>query len=111
MEEATLIRAQLYSPDNDTVTGGKELITAWQAPAGEIHWLDIAGEPESNEAEFLKETFGLDALAVSDAQRKRHSPKLEAFDATNSILLKVPDTVSTELHFSTAQLANFIGDG
>ena len=111
MDEETLIRAQLYNPDTGIVTGGKELITAWQAKAGGILWLDISGEPKSDEAEFLDETFGLDALAVSDAQRKRHPPKLEAFDTTTFILLKVPDTDSTELHFSTAQLAIFIGDG
>jgi magnesium transporter len=111
MEEATLIRAQLYSPDTDIVTGGKELKSAWQENPGSILWLDISGEPESSESSFLCESFGLHTLAVQDAQRKRHPPKLEAFDATTFIILKVPDTDSTDLHFSTTQLAIFIGDG
>ena len=111
MEKATLIRAQLCSPDTGIVTGGEELKTTWQENPGSILWLDIAGEPESSESGFMRDSFGLDTLAIQDAQRKRHPPKLEAFDATTFIILKVPDTDSTELHLSTSQLAIFVGDG
>jgi magnesium transporter len=49
-------------------------------------------------------------MAIQDAQRSRHPPKIEAFDNSTFILLKPLSADSEDLHFSTIQLAIFIGE-
>jgi magnesium transporter len=55
------------------------------------------------------QAFGLHPLALQDAFRERHPPKLEAFDETTFILLKGLSADVDELQYSTIQLAMFIG--
>ncbi len=106
-----MIRVLHYNKSsNEVVAGGEELVAAWRQNADTSLWVDISGESADVEARFLRETFGIHPLAIKDAQRIRHPPKIEAFDNYTFILLKVPDSDSAGLKFSTTQLTLFIGE-
>ena len=85
-------------------------MAVWRQNADSCIWLDCSAEPDATEARFLQDSFGLHPMAIQDAQRSRHPPKIEAFDASTFILLKPLSADSESLHFSTIQLALFIGD-
>lgn len=106
-----MIRALLYDRTNNTITSGdRELHTAWQQNPDTCLWLDIEGDPAADEAGFLREGFGLHTLAIQDAQRTRHPPKLENYDDVTFLLLKGLSAGTTSLHLSTHQLALFISE-
>jgi len=68
--------------------GGLELLDEWAALPGSWIWLNVAGAPDEGEKKILGERFGLPRLAIQDAQRARHSPKIEVFDASVFIILR-----------------------
>jgi len=90
--------------------GGPELLERWQRGSGDLLWMDLAENPAPEEARLLIERFGLHPLAVQDAQRARHQPKVEFFKQFVFVLLKGlgPDAPSFE--FKTIQIAMFIGE-
>jgi magnesium transporter len=111
MGERAMIRTLLYNKTSNEVTrGGKELVSVWQQNADTCIWFDCSAEPEDTEARLLQDSFGLHPLAIQDAQRSRHPPKIEAFDASTFMLLKPLSGDTEDLHFSTIQLALFIGE-
>ena len=82
-------RALLYHPQKNTVQqGGRELIDAWQGSPGSLIWLDIAGTPDEAETRLLTERFTIPRLAIQDAQRDRHPPKLEIFGSFVFMMLQ-----------------------
>ncbi|MDX1696831.1 MAG: magnesium/cobalt transporter CorA [Thiohalobacterales bacterium] len=106
-----MIRALLHDTASDkTVSGGIELHEKWLQMPDSVLWLDIADEQQESETTLLRDRLGLHALAISDAQRKRHPPKLEPYDDIIFILLKALSADAEGLQFSTIQLAMFIGD-
>lgn len=90
--------------------GGEELLNDWRNNADASIWLNFTGQNEDLENQFLQTTFGLHPLAIKDAMRDRHPPKLEAFENNTFLLLKELAADSTEIHFATEQLALFIGE-
>ena len=58
----------------------------------------------------VKETFNLHPLAIADAQRERHPPKLEVFDGYFFLLMQGLDANTTDIDFRTIQIAFFVGD-
>jgi magnesium transporter len=106
-----LIRALLYNmASKEVVSGGKELVTTWQQNTDTCIWLDSSAEPDDTEKQFLQESFSLHPMAIQDAQRTRHPPKIEPFKNSTFILLKALSADSVDLRFSTIQLAIFIGE-
>ena len=106
-----MIRTLLFNrKTNEVTSGGKELVTIWQQNEDTSLWCDCCDEPNDKEAQFLQDSFDLHPMAIQDAQRLRHPPKIEAFDACTFILLKPLSSDSEDLHFSTIQLALFIGE-
>lgn len=108
-----MIRTLLYNKaSNEISSGGKELLTVWQQHADSCIWFDCSAEPDDAEKQYLQDNFGLHPMAIQDAQRLRHPPKIESFDDSTFILLKPlsTDSDSEELRFATVQLAIFIGD-
>ncbi len=105
-----MIRAVLYDPaDQRLRQGGAELIDEWEKrPANQI-WVAIEGEQPEAEQRLLSGRFGIHALAISDALRERHPPKIEPFQDNTFILLKGLDAESTSLEFGTIQLSLFVG--
>ena len=106
-----MIRTHLYNrASKEVLSGGEELLGAWAQDPDTIIWLDSTAEPKAEEKQFLQERFGLHPMAIDDAQRSRHPPKLESFDSFTFILLKSLSATAEDLHFSTSQLAIFVGD-
>ena len=91
-------------------TGGPELIEQWRNDPAAAIWLDLYENDRSDEAKLLEADFGLHALAIQDAQRDRHPPKIEAFDDYTFILLKGLSADSENIDFKTIQLALFVGE-
>jgi magnesium transporter len=58
---------------------------------------------------MMRGYFGLHPLAIQDAQRDRHPPKVEAFGDHTFLLLKGLDAESQDLQFGTIQIAMFVG--
>ncbi len=107
-----MIRILLYREQSqELLTGGAELLQQWQPELGDVLWMDLADNPPIEEAELLTTKLQLHPLAVQDAQRSRHQPKVEFFKQFVFVLLKGlgPDTPSFE--FKTIQIAMFIGAG
>jgi magnesium transporter len=90
--------------------GGEEMLSKWRDNIDTAIWLDFTEHNEDLESTLLQQTFGLHPLAVRDALRSRHPPKLETFEDSSFILLKELAKDSTDIRFATAQLALFIGD-
>lgn len=106
-----MIRALLYDRTNNEITaGGKELLSVWDNDGDTCLWLDIEAEAGDAEAGTLMEAFGLHPLAIQDAQRGRHPPKLEGYDDFTFVLLKGLSTEATGLKLVTIQLAVFISE-
>ena len=75
-----MIRAFLYNRANrELSTGGAELCGQWRQGPDTLLWLDLVDEAAGSEQQLLRQEFGLHPLAIQDAQRDRHPPKLEAF--------------------------------
>ena len=106
-----MLRAILYDPlDQRLRDGGVELIDAWDDSAGALLWLLIDDEPRELEEDLLLSRFGVHPLALADAMRTRHPPKIEPFDSNTFILLKGLDATSTSLELDTVQLSLFVGE-
>jgi magnesium transporter len=105
-----MIRVFLYDPTTKiSITGGVELIQTWQDSSSSIILLDIENEAERSDRTLLQQ-FGIHPLAIQDALRPRHPPKIERFEDFLFILLKGLDQDSSGIDFGAIQLALFVGD-
>ena len=105
-----MIRTLLYHPATHEIEIGDEtLIAAWQARPGTILWADFHDHAPHAELDMLVTRFGLHPLAIHDAQRSRHQPKIETFEDHVFILLKGLGPDKEEFEFETIQIALFIG--
>lgn len=105
-----MIRVFLYDPKTTEVEqGGKELIETWKASDSKHIWVDMEGEQNTVE-ESLLSGFGIHPLAIQDALRQRHPPKLERFEHFLFILLRGLDDNSPGIDFGVIQLSLFVGE-
>lgn len=106
-----MIRSLLLDTQAGSVSaGGMEQVDTWKANRDLILWLDINEESADAERPIL-EDFDIHPLAIQDAMRTRHPPKLEQFDNYLFLLLKGLDASKTEgIDYANIQLAMFIGD-
>lgn len=105
-----MIRTMLYQPATREITTGDEaLLSTWQAQPDTILWADFSDNDPHAELATLVEHFGFHPLAIHDAQRSRHQPKIEAFDDHVFMLLKGLGPDTTEFEFETIQIALFVG--
>lgn len=105
-----MIRTFMY----DTVSGhleegSRELVKDWKQDEHKILWLDLCDEPEDVANQVLCGELDLHPLAVQDALRDRHPPKVEDFGTYTFLLFKGLSSVSETLDFTTLQLALFVG--
>ncbi len=104
-----MLRVYLVDARGYLSEGGRELLTQWQHMTGARVWVNLDNCDAAEEDEIFA-FFGLHELAISDARRPRHPPKLEVFDDHLFILLRGLDADSTStLEFGTLQLALFAG--
>ena len=106
-----MIRTLLYEPaERKLRQGGAELIEAWERTPSSGIWVVLENEAEGAEAALLSRRIGIHKLAIADALRDRHPPKIEPFKDNTFILLKGLDAKSTSLDFGTIQLSMFLGE-
>jgi len=104
-----IIKTRLFMAAQQQV-GGEELVDVWRKEPNAMIWVDLSGNDKDEEKEWLKATFALHTLAIQDAQRDRHPPKIEAFSNYTFILLRGLSADSTDIDFKTIQLALFVGE-
>jgi len=105
-----LIRAMLFDPDMKSGRfGGEELISEWRESENGILWADIEGGDAEHDESVLR-GFGIHPLAIQDALRPRHPPKIERFDDYWFILMRGLDADSDGIDFGAIQLSIFVGD-
>ena len=105
-----MIRCMLYErSDGRLHTGGGELVERWKADERTLIWVDLGDEPPDEAGRLLREAFDLHPLAVSDALRERHPPKLEDFEEFTFLLFRGLSADTKDTDFSTIQLALFVG--
>jgi magnesium transporter len=99
----------LYNPATQELkSGAMELLDEWQVQQETLLWADFWGEDPEQEQRILVERFGLHPMAIQDAQRERHPPKLEPFDDHLFILLKGLGKETPDFTFETIQIALFV---
>ena len=106
-----MIRTILVDEQGQTSSGGLELVECWRQQAGALLWLDLQSEGElmrARERELL-ESLGCHRLAIDDAQRDRHPPKLEEFDDHVFILYRGIASFDSELNYEAQSISFFIG--
>ncbi len=105
-----MIRTHLINAETGLVqSGGLELVQTWKSSADLMLWLDMQDVEPRQEYELL-EAFGIHALAIQDAQRKRHPPKLEVFNEHTFLLIRGLDAHSTSIDLQTIHISMFISD-
>jgi magnesium transporter len=106
-----LMRVTLYDKQTGNLqTGGAELLEGWEKNPQQLLWLDLDGSRPEQEKNILQHQFGIHPLAISDAQRERHPPKIEVFHDCTFILLKGLNGDLENIEYSTLQLALFCND-
>jgi magnesium transporter len=106
-----MIRAILFDPsDGQLREGGGELIDEWEGTPAATIWVVLENEARQTEEDLLSKRFGIHHLAMTDAFRERHPPKIEQFQDNTFILLKGLDANSTSLDLDTIQLSLFVGE-
>ena len=89
--------------------GGMELLEEWKSHPDAWVWLNIKGAMDEAVCELLAKQFGLPALALQDANRERHPPKLEVFDDLIFIMLRDLLAEETTQKYRVSQVSLFLG--
>ena len=83
-----------------------------KADPGGLLWLDLSEEPVENCEPLLLETFGFHPLAVDDALKQTHNPKIDDWDDYLCIVLHaVAVAPSASGGIKTLELDLFLGAG
>lgn len=102
-----MITSTLYSEQGECLSGGLELIEQWKRYANEVLWIDIQDEDNQTVSELLYQ-FGAHSLAVEDALRHRHPPKIEFFDQQLFIVYRGVRAIQENLSYEHQQIAFFV---
>ena len=92
------------------VVGGAELLDRAAETKDGWLWVDLESPDPAEEHTLLCERFGIHPLALQDARRERHPPKLEVFGDIAFVLLKGLTAETRDIRYETLQLAAFVGD-
>lgn len=103
-----MIRSMLADKNGSTKIGGQELIDEWRASPESTLWLDLEAESPEDEQAIL-EKMNCHPLAIQDAQRPRHPPKIEEFGEYTFILYRGIANFTAELQHEAQTLGFFIG--
>ena len=104
------MQSVLFDPNTKAVQfGGDELLAAWKEQTESIIWIDLLDYEEKEERTIL-EGLNLHELAIQDALRKRHPPKLESYSDHEFLLLRDLESTGNPLEFQFFPLSIFIKD-
>jgi len=105
------VQMLLYHLEHKTLMqGGTELLETWKAEGTTIVRVDVSGPLDASAQQMLQDHFGLHALALQDASRDRHPPKLEIFDDHSFLLFKGLSADSVDIDCANIQIALFVGE-
>tara|TARA_R110001592_G_scaffold79102_9_gene236969 strand:- start:86 stop:1063 length:978 start_codon:yes stop_codon:yes gene_type:complete len=107
-----MIRTLMINGNGQASIGGEELVHDWRNDASSRLWLDLTSEGlEQHQAERqILLGLGCHALAIEDAQRDRHPPKLEVFDDHVFILYRGIARFDSQLHHKSQSISFFISE-
>ena len=104
-----MIRAILTTPDGETHEGDDGLLSLWHATPGSHIWIDMQGETQESERTLL-EAFDFHPMAIQDAHKDRHPPKIEEFDNHTLIIYRGISSFDAELNYLPQQICFFVGE-
>ncbi|WP_221799938.1 magnesium transporter CorA family protein [Oceanobacter mangrovi] len=107
-----MIRTLFVDELGQSQTGGEELLQQWRDSGSGRLWLDLMSdgkEYQQAERQFLLE-LGCHTLAIEDAQRERHPPKLEEFDDQTFILYRGIAELDSDLHWKSQSISFFVSE-
>jgi magnesium transporter len=104
-----MIRSTLLLPDGTLVQEDGSLEQRWRDTPGSTLWLDLGDEEPAAERRLL-ESLGCHPLAIQDAQRMRHPPKMEAFEDNLFILYRGLAAIEPGLILEQIPIALFVGE-
>lgn len=100
----------LLDPETSEITvDDDDCLGRWNTDPAKHIWLHIEGALSETAQELLREKFQLHPLALQDASRDRHPPKLEVFSDHTFLLFKPLSQDTSDTDFSTIQFAMFVG--
>ncbi|WP_220464888.1 magnesium transporter CorA family protein [Colwellia sp. MB02u-18] len=103
-----MIKCMLISATKKTVFGSSELIKQWQENDDTTLWIDL-DNVELEEEKRLLTQFNCHPLAINDALRERHPPKIELFNDYIFMLYRGIIANDDGLRFAHLQISMFIG--
>ena len=103
-----MIRSKLLLVDGTLIEEDRNLSITWRENPGSFLWIDFRDQDEIQEQALLKD-LGCHPLAIQDAQRMRHPPKVEDFDDHFFILYKGISDIKPGLILQQIQIALFAG--
>lgn len=102
------MQSVLFDPnDQSTQFGGDELLVAWKKQTDSFIWIDLCEYHETEERPIL-EGLQLHELAIQDALRKRHPPKLESYSEHEFLMLRDLEETDNPLELEFFPLSIFI---
>ncbi|XKH59529.1 magnesium transporter CorA family protein [Halomonas sediminis] len=104
-----MLRTMLVFPDGESHQGGEELIATWRDSTDAHIWIDMQGETQDSERALL-EAFDCHPMAINDAHRERHPPKIEEFETHTLIIYRGISSFDGELNYVPQPLCFFIGE-
>lgn len=104
-----MIKATLFLGSHHENGDFETLFTRWNETPEAVLWID---NDMSNRAEALTmlESFNIHPLAIEDAFRDRHPPKIELFESFCFIVYRGILSVGENLDFQHLQMGLFIGE-
>jgi magnesium transporter len=97
----------LFTPEGEVLQGDKSLIETWKQNPKSTLWLDIQFSDIEKTRAILNE-YSVHPLAIDDAMRARHPPKIEFFDEQLFIVYRGIESNSSLLEFKHQQIALFV---
>lgn len=103
-----MIKCMLINSPKQSVIGGEELINEWREHEQSLLWIDLDSVEIEKERSLL-EAFNCHPLAIDDALRERHPPKIELFNDYIFMLYRGIVAQENNLQFEHLQISMFIG--
>lgn len=103
-----MIRCMLLKSDKSCTYGDQSLIEIWKKDSSDLLWIDFDSHDQNEERVLLK-MLGCHSLAIKDAQRDRHPPKIELFDNYIFMLYRGIFHPGDDLVFEHLQISMFVG--
>lgn len=92
------------------LVGGRELLERRSESDRGWFWIDLDQPDPGAEQSLLSEGFGIHPLALQDARRARHPPKVELFGNVALLLLRGLTASTHDIRYETLQIAAFVGE-